>query len=318
MSKVRHPNIVEFLGVHLEPGSSVPVLIMELLPLSLTSFLSTHSDIPADIKHSILFDVSLGLFYLHCHSPPIIHRDLTANNILLTFDLKAKIADLGVARIVDPDCVQRQVRLTTCPGLLSYMPPEALTVDDSYLVETDHCDKLDIFSFGVLILHVCIQNWPLPTNPFQRGTSVPLSEIQRREHHFCKMEPDSVLRRLAEDCLQNEPRDRPTIANISDKLSGLPRRKVANFNTHLEALQALDKQKSEIHVLSEKLINMESILQKERREKLGMAEAHASEVKFLQQQLDTLKNAIVQSVPAKSQKPSTSFVDLSNETFKRR
>ena len=323
MSKIRHPNIVEFLGVHFEPSSSIPTLIMELLPLSLTTFLNTYSAIPADVKHSILFDVSLGLLYLHHHSPPIIHRDLTANNILLTFDLKAKIADLGVARIVDPGCIQQQVRLTTCPGLLSYMPPEALAADDSYLVETEHYDKLDVFSFGVLILHVWIHKWPQPTNPFQKGTLAPLSEIQRREHHLCRMQADSsLLRSLTEDCLQNEPSDRPTIANVSAKLSELPQNKLANFKTHLEALQALGKLKSETQVLSDKLASTKNALQKEREEKLYMTEAHASEIKFLQQQLDTLKNAFVQSAPElllKSQTPSTYPVGLlSDGTSKRR
>ena len=67
---------------------------MECLPMSLTNYLEQNKIILNHIKNSILLDVSHGLLYLHTQTPPIIHCDLTANNVLLTSDMKAKITDL--------------------------------------------------------------------------------------------------------------------------------------------------------------------------------------------------------------------------------
>ena len=75
---------------------------------------------------SILFDVSCGLLYLHTQlKEPLIHRDLNAGNVLLTTDARAKIADLGMSKLLDyhPSSEAAQ---TVCPGAQAYMPPEAL------------------------------------------------------------------------------------------------------------------------------------------------------------------------------------------------
>ena len=103
MSQLHHSNLVQFLGFHYKLGSDVPILIMELLPISLTKYLEQNKMIPNRIKISILLDVSLGLYYLHKQTPPILHRDITDNNVLLTSDMKAKISDFGVSRIFNPD-----------------------------------------------------------------------------------------------------------------------------------------------------------------------------------------------------------------------
>ena len=144
-SKLRHPNVVQFLGV--EYGVNIPVdlvLIMERMDKNLDSCLEAHPNIPLPIKLSVLRDVSAGLMYLHSFAPPIIHGDLTTTNILLTQDWRAKIADFGNS--VD------QFTLSTAPGALAYMPPEALTRPLKY------DSKLDIFSFGIVALYVGIQN----------------------------------------------------------------------------------------------------------------------------------------------------------------
>ena len=108
MSTLRHPHIVQFLGVCFFPGSRLPALVMERLLTSLHNLLEpgVHQTPPPNpffplcLKESILYDFANGLTYLHGKSPPIIHRDLSANNVLLNSALVAKIADLGVARIV--------------------------------------------------------------------------------------------------------------------------------------------------------------------------------------------------------------------------
>ena len=104
----------------------LPVMVMEMMADSLTSFVEKHEKIPVHIKYSIVHDVSLGLCYLHNHDPPIVHRDLSPNNVLLTAHHVAKISHLGVAKVIKADSrktltkAPAQVLLTSC--LLSVLP----------------------------------------------------------------------------------------------------------------------------------------------------------------------------------------------------
>ena len=127
-SLIRHPNIVQFMGVYYakpsDPRSDPPIMVMELMDTSLTSFIEKNqSKIAMETKLSILHDVSLGLSYLHTRRPAVIHRDLSSNNVLLTSHLVAKISDLGTAKMIRADSKQTKSRLTTAPGTLHFMPP---------------------------------------------------------------------------------------------------------------------------------------------------------------------------------------------------
>ena len=101
MSQLRHPHIVQSLGVAYLPGSPIPVLLMEKLQTSLDNLLETSPNIPLDVKVHLLTGTARGVVYLHSRTPPIAHRDLTARNILIDSGLTAKITDLGVARMVN-------------------------------------------------------------------------------------------------------------------------------------------------------------------------------------------------------------------------
>ena len=184
---------------------------MEYLPLSLTQCLEKHQDLPLQIKYSILLDVAKGLNYLHCKRPPIVHRDLTANNILLTSSFIAKISDLGVSRMADT--FKRQ-QLTKAPGNAVVMPPEALKDNPSY----DH--KLDVFSYGCLILHVFTHQWPVPTDQyipskkiFRKGVFDVVSEWDRRSKYTIEIPSNNPFFSFTESCLENDPKKRPTMSN---------------------------------------------------------------------------------------------------------
>ena len=134
MSILRHPNIAQFLGMCFLPSSRLPALVMERLLTSFHDLLDPETDsplppdrikpfFPLSLKCSILQNVACGLAYLHERSPPIIHRDLSARNILLNSVMVAKIVDLGMARIVPR--VRVAATMTKGPGASVYMPPEA-------------------------------------------------------------------------------------------------------------------------------------------------------------------------------------------------
>ena len=179
---------------------NLPMLVMEYLPLTLTHCLEKYDYIPLETKYHIFLDVSIGLRFLHEQNPPIIHRDLTANNVMLTTDTKAKIADLGQAKIID----MQATKMTPGPGTICYMPPEACIENPVY------DQALDIFSFGVLIIHTVTQKWPIPDD--RRST---LSEVEKRRVFLDKMEKSSnSLTSLAKDCLNRNAESRPKLLSI--------------------------------------------------------------------------------------------------------
>ena len=121
-------------------------MVMEMMADSLTSFVHKHEKIPVHIKYSIIHDVSLGLCYLHNHDPPIVHRDLSPNNVLLTAHHVAKISDLGVAKVIKADS---RKTMTKAPGTVDFMPLEALANNPVY------GPPMDVFSFaGIISTHL--------------------------------------------------------------------------------------------------------------------------------------------------------------------
>ena len=149
MSSLHHPNITQFLGLCFLPGTQLPLLVMERLETSLDDLIEHMPNLPLSLKRSILENVASGLLYLHKRNPPVIHRDLTSKNVLLTSSLAAKITDMGNSRIVRPGQVVRT--LSALPGTFVYMPPEARDGRHHY------GPSLDIFSFGHLALFTITQ-----------------------------------------------------------------------------------------------------------------------------------------------------------------
>ena len=220
-SMLRHPNVIQFLGVYYPTGVGganrmrLPVMVMEMMADSLTSFVEKNEKIPVHIKYSIVHDVSLGLCYLHNHDPPIVHRDLSPNNVLLTAHHVAKISDLGVAKVIKADS---RKTLTKAPGTVDFMPPECLANSPVY------GPAMDVFSFAGIILHTFNQQWPRPTEQVQfdprTRRRVALSEVERRQQYLdSKMIGEAeVLRLLVEECLDDDPAVRPTIATVCERI----------------------------------------------------------------------------------------------------
>ena len=226
MASVRHPNIVQFLGLHMLPNCTYPTLVMEQLAMSLEDLLNEaigrREELPLSLKISILTDVAKGLVYLHNHSPQIIHRDLTSRNVLLTLDMQAKITDLGNALIIDSDTVA--LTMTQTPGTAVYMPPEATQYQAKY------DSSIDMFSYGHLALYTAIQQFPKDILPptFKNEVTKLLSarsEIQRREKYMLilhqKMGDGHLMTQIVKRCLNNEPDERPSALQVLENLESL-------------------------------------------------------------------------------------------------
>ena len=218
MSTLRHPHIVQFLGVCFLPGSRMPALVMEKLATSLHDILDpeleppTNPFIPVSLKRSVLHDVARGLTFLHSHSPPIIHRDLSARNVLLNEGMVAKLADLGMARIVPR---LRVSTMTKAPGASIYMPPEALEDKSRYDV------TIDIFSLGVLAIFTLSQMFPDPLAAAYIDMNrriVARTELERRGNYMQEVRRQfregHPLVQMIQRCLSNIIEERPTIQQV--------------------------------------------------------------------------------------------------------
>ena len=253
-NRLRHSNIVRFFGIYFPPGARLPNLVMERLHCSLNDLLERNPVIHLDIKTSILHQIGLGLRYLHTRVPPIIHRDLSSKNILISKGMEAKIADLGTIRLLDPN---RNSPMTIAPGTQDFMPPEVLVNDP----EIKYGKELDVFSFGCIMLHTFSQQWPTPsqhviTDPVERKL-IARSEIERRAQYLDKVDKvvEDVMVPLIVSCLENLPFDRPTIMEVCDQLETLVVNREQSIPDNLlqaqlmlqEAQNEVERQTSELH-----------------------------------------------------------------------
>ena len=210
-----------FHGVHFEGNSTIPMLVMEFVPVSLKKHIEDNGPLGdivgdkttlGDAGRSIMLDVAQGLSYLHGLTPPLIHRDLTSNNVLLTHDLHAKIADFGTSKFLDQQAHQK---MTNVPGNQSHMPPEALLVgEQGYLQPTSSAKKLDIFSFGNVLINVLAGEFPV-VDIRERN----INEVQRRQHLLCKI-AESKEKDLIVRCLNKSPDKRPTTDELVEFFKG--------------------------------------------------------------------------------------------------
>jgi len=247
-SRLRHPNVIQFLGVYYPEvdgvkGVQLPVMVMEMMADSLSSFVEKYQNIPAHIKFSIIHDVSLGLCYLHHHDPQIVHGNLHSNNVLLTEYHRAKISDLGVTKVINADNNRTRT--------VDFMPPESL--ESNYI----HNTPMDIFAFAGIVLHTFNECWP-KVQINKSCDSVTRSEVERRQQYLDKMSGEGeVLRPLVEECLDDDPAVRPTIATVCKKIQSS---KVYSKSTSsaITLHQKIEKMNSEMEQQQNEILHLKT------------------------------------------------------------
>ena len=209
LSRIVHPNIIQYLGVCRDPMNNLPVLLMELMNQSLTNFLEDSEVISFRTQVNICHDIALALSFLHSNG--IIHRDLSSNNILMIGDVRAKVTDFGMA--IFEESILNDTG-TICPGTPVYMPPEVKTRNP--LIR----DKMDCFSYGVLTIQILTKEFPKPEDrPYKKGVwDAYEPEIDLRLNHISLVPSDHPLRAIAINCLKYKHENRPTSRELCTRM----------------------------------------------------------------------------------------------------
>ena len=292
LAQMRHPNIVQFIGVYFEEDSEIPILVMEFLPTTLARCIDTYGVLPEEVSYSVLHDAALGLYHLHSQTPPIVHRDLSANNVLLTPNMTAKISDLGVAKILNLTPFQLS-RMTRAPGTLAYMPPEALSEVPRY--DT----RIDEFSYGVLMIHVLCGRWPMPcepvrVNPRNQDELLPLSEAERRNQYLQDIGNAHPLMGLIRRCVSNNPECRARAAEIVQWVECMTCQTPPTFANRVEMLQQIRVDATEKGSLREENETFAAEYEQswlEREERIQQHQAEVGQVRTEVAELNAQKTA---------------------------
>ncbi|XAR59287.1 Non-specific serine/threonine protein kinase [Bertholletia excelsa] len=214
LQKIRHPNVVQFLGAVTQ---STPMMIVtEYLPKGdLREFLNRKGALKIGTAIVFALDIARGMNYLHENKPEaIIHRDLEPSNILRDDSGHLKVADFGVSKLLKVTRRVKEDRPLICQDTsCRYVAPEVFKNEE-------YDTKVDVFSFA-LILQEMIEGHP-PFHVKQESEVAkayaakdrpPFSAPAKRYSHG--------LRELIEECWNENPAKRPTFRQIITKLENI-------------------------------------------------------------------------------------------------
>ncbi|KAJ4714110.1 Kinase family protein [Melia azedarach] len=201
MRKIRHKNVVQFIGACTRPPNLC--IVTEFMARgSIYDFLHKQKGVfklPSLIKVAI--DVSKGMNYLHQNN--IIHRDLKTANLLMDENEVVKVADFGVARVQAQSGV-----MTAETGTYRWMAPE--------VIEHKPYDyKADVFSFGIALWELLTGELPYSgLTPLQAAVGV----VQKGLRPIIPKHTQPRLAELLERCWWQDPTQRPNFSEITDIL----------------------------------------------------------------------------------------------------
>ena len=200
LAHIHHPNLVRFIGAvfdhDVETRRDIPIIVLERLDTDLrTAYKHEHF---SEFKMASIFcDVAYALHYLHEQTTPIIHRDISAPNILLkklsNQFYRAKVSDFGSANLA-------KLSITAGAGAIIYTAPEMFPQEDLMADPPEQTVKVDVFSFGIVMLEVVCREMPVPE---KRRAFLQTCETQWR-----------FIYDLIQQCTKPDPDDRPTMRKI--------------------------------------------------------------------------------------------------------
>lgn len=209
VASLNHPCIISFVGINSrrsDTGDLLPTGLQALFEYAPNGTLREYLTSPAvpKIWHAeklqIAADVANALAYLHSRSPLVIHRGVHSDNVLLTGNMRAKLAGFGSA-------TAKQLVVT---NQQRWLAPEVMAGNDG------SSESADVYSFGVLLLELDTHNLSSESGNGQHS----------RHQHVARDTPivfnstiPSEVKTLTLACLEKDSRKRPSTAEIFNVLS---------------------------------------------------------------------------------------------------
>eukprot|EP00250_Pteridium_aquilinum_P014196 c21837_g1_i2 orf=605-3484(-) len=204
MKRLRHPNIVLFMGAVTAPAHLS--IVTEFLPRGSLFRLLHRNTQGMDLRRCsrMALDIARGMNYLHHCNPPIVHRDLKSSNLLVDKNWTVKVADFGLSRI------KHATYLTTKSGkgTPQWMAPEVLRSELSD-------EKADVYSFGIIM-------WELATGKIPWDGLHSMQVVGAVGFMDQRLQiPDDLDQEwvsMIQQCWHSDPRLRPTFQDIMGQL----------------------------------------------------------------------------------------------------
>ena len=151
--------------------------------------------------------------------------------------MKAKISDLGVAKILNVSPLKVS-HMTQTPGTAAFMPPEVMTANPTYNT------SIDEFSYGMLMIHMLSGQWPAPqtvsTRTNEDGTVCLITEAERREKFLKMIGSDHPLMELILRCIHNSPNQRAHAEELVQRLAEVASLFPYSYTTRLEMQKKME------------------------------------------------------------------------------
>ena len=324
-SKLRHPAVVQFLGVYLEPRTRLPVLVLEKMDTSLRKYLENERKdyFPLNLKAFVLRQISQALAYLHNQDPSLVHHDLSTNNVLLNkVSFVTKVTDFGMSRAVNPAIRSR--KSSSIKGTLDFMAPEALENPPQYN------EKLDVFSFGNIVISTLTHEWPNAAHPVKgiENERVILTELERREVHtrlFTDRERELFFR-IVELCLEHRPERRPSslylvqmMKDIESKLPEIDTPAALCERAMRERDNAISERNDAIHELNEAIrqLDVESTQKAEMVKQMETSTIEYRDMVMLKDDIISGKQSVIQNREVLVQELEAEKTQLENELYEK-
>ncbi|XP_007945474.1 receptor-interacting serine/threonine-protein kinase 4 [Orycteropus afer afer] len=212
MAKFRY--ILPVYGICREPVG----LVMEYMETGSLEKLLASEPLPWELRFRITHETAVGMNFLHCMSPPLLHLDLKPANILLDAHYHVKISDFGLAKC-NGLSHSHDLSMDGLFGTIAYLPPERIR-EKSRLFDTKH----DVYSFAIVLWGVLTQKKPFADEKNILHIMVKVVKGHRPElPPVCRPRPRacSNLIRLMQRCWQDDPRARPTFQEITSETEDL-------------------------------------------------------------------------------------------------
>ncbi|KAJ4976680.1 hypothetical protein NE237_001786 [Protea cynaroides] len=215
LQKIRHPNVVQFLGAVTQ--SSPMMIVTEYLPKGdLDAFLKRKGALKPTIAIKFALDISRGMNYLHENKPEaIIHRDLEPSNILRDDSGHLKVADFGVSKLLKVANTVKEDKplMNGLDGACRYVAPEVFRNEE-------YDTKVDIFSFA-LILQEMIEGYPPFSSKPEKEIPKAYAANERPPFRAPAKYYAHGLRELIEECWNEKPAKRPPFRVIIARLEAI-------------------------------------------------------------------------------------------------